>query len=487
MGKLMSAKGGSPAKGGHGASGGRKIISIFSALAMSLMSFGSLVAMPATALAATQNAVYDSLTGTVYPVGGTTVDAVAVPDDGKFIQMDVGSAIILKFPSPYVAMPDGTHALDLEINTYDALYPASAEISVSLDGSTWTSLGVHSDTANIDLNLEATGPVKYVKVDQGNNYIDPAYPTLGFDLDAVVALNSVDENQIPTTGTLTIVKNTVGGDGTFNFIVAGPTPSTPSILTASNTGTTGPLTVNAGTYSVTEGALPANWTPTSGSCINSSEVLVTDLTNIFIAGGNSVTCSFTNTKTTPQTGSISGMKFNDKNGNGQKDSGEPGLPNWTISLFNGSATTTTTTDINGNYAFSNLPAGNYTVSEVQQNGWMQTFPAPPGTYSVNLSAGQNVIGENFGNHKINQCRKDDNDNDHHDGNEDDHNGLGPSGFTLNNGINGGQNQNPCNDDHHDNGHHYGNDKGDNHQDNGNGPQGNNNNNNDNKGKKHGNH
>jgi len=150
----------------------------------------ALVVPAAPVAAATQNAVYDSHGGNIYPTGGTITEAVAAPDDGKFVQMDVESWIIMKFPGNWAAVPDGTSAADLQIDIYDALYSADAEIFVSLDGSTWTSMGVHADTANIDLDLNGTGPVKYVKVDQGNHNIDPTYPTLGFDLDAVVALNA---------------------------------------------------------------------------------------------------------------------------------------------------------------------------------------------------------------------------------------------------------------------------------------------------------
>jgi hypothetical protein len=131
--------------------------------------------------------------GNFYPTGGTVAEAVATPYDGKFVQLGVESWVVLKFPDGYVAAPDGTPAPDLLIDIYDAIYDAYAEIYVSLDGSTWTSLGVHVDTANIDLDLEGTGPVKYVMVDQADNYIDPAYPDLGFDLDGVDALNSAPD------------------------------------------------------------------------------------------------------------------------------------------------------------------------------------------------------------------------------------------------------------------------------------------------------
>ena len=81
-----------------------------------------------------------------------------------------------------------------------------------------------------------------------------------------------------------------------------------------------------------------------------------------------------------QTGSISGMKWNDLNGDGVKELGEPGLEGWTIYLDENSNGTldptepSEITDANGDYTFSDLPAGTYVVAEVQQPGWEQTFP-----------------------------------------------------------------------------------------------------------------
>lgn len=165
------------------------------------------LALVSSALAATpQNAELLSSTGTIHLSSGSSIaEAVATPDDGDFVQMGVGSTITLKFPGDYVAVPDGTSATDLRVDIYDALYQADAEVLVSLNGTTWTSLGVKSDTANIDLDLEGTGPVKYVKIDQGSNFIDPAYPDLGFDLDAVVALNAVEDKCPGTTTDTTLL------------------------------------------------------------------------------------------------------------------------------------------------------------------------------------------------------------------------------------------------------------------------------------------
>ena len=78
------------------------------------------------------------------------------------------------------------------------------------------------------------------------------------------------------------------------------------------------------------------------------------------------------------TTTISGKKFDDKNGNHVND-GEPGLDGWVIHLFNASGTVhmTQTTAGGGLYTFAGVPAGTYTICEQLQSGppaWQQTFP-----------------------------------------------------------------------------------------------------------------
>jgi len=115
-------------------------------------------------------------------------------------------------------------------------------------------------------------------------------------------------------------------------------------------------------------------------------------------GGNNLFGLVVYGEQTAATGSISGMKFNDLNGDGTKDAGETGLPGWTIQLYDatGVLLISTVTDANGNYVFGSLPSGDYTVAEVLQAGWTQTYP-PGGTYAINVAAGQNVGDVDFGN------------------------------------------------------------------------------------------
>src|SRR5207237_5736640 len=83
--------------------------------------------------------------------------------------------------------------------------------------------------------------------------------------------------------------------------------------------------------------------------------------------------------------SISGQAFNDVNGNGSKDIGEPGLQGWTVFLDTNNNGTldfgepSTLTDSKGNYIFTGLGLGTYRVREVAPAGWLRTSTNPPDT------------------------------------------------------------------------------------------------------------
>lgn len=97
-------------------------------------------------------------------------------------------------------------------------------------------------------------------------------------------------------------------------------------------------------------------------------------------------------------GKISGTKYNDLNGNGIWDTGEPGLPGWTINILTPSGTTVSvTTGTNGFYQI-NMPAiGTYIITEVQQLLWTQTAPIGGSYTVVKTFIGQMAPNNNFGN------------------------------------------------------------------------------------------
>jgi len=133
-----------------------------------------------------------------------------------------------------------------------------------------------------------------------------------------------------------------GADGAFSFSGVGP-----------------------GTVQIGE-VVQAGWqrtTPAAPYAVKSGLQVVADLGNV-------------------QLSSITGVKFNDLNGNGARDAGDLGVQGWTIFLdsnTNGvleAGERSTLTDALGNYRFENLLPGSYTVAEVQRQGWVQTKPLP---------------------------------------------------------------------------------------------------------------
>jgi len=87
-------------------------------------------------------------------------------------------------------------------------------------------------------------------------------------------------------------------------------------------------------------------------------------------------------------GTITGYKYEDMNGDGILDIGDPPIKNWTIYLT-GPVSATTTTGPDGKFEFKNLPAGTYKVTEEMKAGWGSTNGTT--SYTRYLSPGQNLV------------------------------------------------------------------------------------------------
>ena len=93
-------------------------------------------------------------------------------------------------------------------------------------------------------------------------------------------------------------------------------------------------------------------------------------------------------------------KFKDQNGNGTHDPNEPSLAGWPIVVTDVSGNPVPgspfITGANGTICFLVPAPATYTISEVLQPGWIQTFPPSPGTHTVSVSPDQSV-NLSFGN------------------------------------------------------------------------------------------
>lgn len=139
-----------------------------------------------------------------------------------------------------------------------------------------------------------------------------------------------------------------------------------------------------GTYTVTE-TPQAGWTPTTTGGLTQT---------VTVVAGQTTTAIFGNL----QGQRICVVKFNDLNGDGKQDSGEPLLPNWVFTVIDTASNTVVGTLVSGtNRNCIDAKPGTYTVTETLQVGWLPTTVGGV-TQTVTVAAGQtiNVI---FGNHR----------------------------------------------------------------------------------------
>ncbi len=165
-------------------------------------------------------------------------------------------------------------------------------------------------------------------------------------------------------GKITIVKNTVGANGTFGYTATGlpaPNSSTFSLTTTNNTASTSFTNLFNGTYTFDETSLPTGWTFTSLACTNAANKPVSSFSysgtkaTVNLVGQGDVTCTYTNTAqatlniakvTDPATDTTTSFSFTGPN----SDSG---------STTNGGTPVTR----------ANLSPGTYTWSETAKSGW----------------------------------------------------------------------------------------------------------------------
>ncbi len=101
---------------------------------------------------------------------------------------------------------------------------------------------------------------------------------------------------------------------------------------------------------------------------------------------------------TPPSGTVYAAKYNDFNGNGTMDEGEPYMEGWDFFLDendNGEldeGERVASTDTSGMATFENVPLGTYNLIEFMRDGWVITEPHGFSGYSVELTqSGQGFL------------------------------------------------------------------------------------------------
>jgi uncharacterized repeat protein (TIGR01451 family) len=289
-------------------------------------------------------------------------------------------------------------------------------VPTSLTGVTWTSVGSAGVTGN-DVSgsgnihdtvtlIPAGGTVTYTL----KGTIDPAATgtlsntaiVIGAD-DANSANNSAtDDDTLTPSADLSITKRdgvsaVVPGTGTTYTIIvtnAGPSAATnvlvqdlvPASLTGvtwtsvGSTGVTGNDLSGSGNINDIVTLIPAGGTVTytlkgtidpaaTGTLSNTATVTGANDPN---AANNSAT---DNDNLTNAFSSLSGSVYVDRNNNGIRDAGEIGIPGVTIRLTGVDASgaavnATVVTDASGNYRFTRMLPGTYTLTELQPGGFV---------------------------------------------------------------------------------------------------------------------
>jgi|GEM_PF-7104518 len=179
---------------------------------------------------------------------------------------------------------------------------------------------------------------------------------------ATVTCTFVNTKQL---GTIVINKAAVGGDDTFNYTASGTgLPATFQITTSGGSGSQTFANLAGGSYTVTEQTPPTGWDFTSLVCTDpdGGTTVVGQTANIDLDPGETVTCTYTNTKR--------GTIVINKAAVGGDDtfnyttSGTGGLPgSFSITTASGS----------GSQTFTNIIPGSHTVTEgTPPTGWSFT-------------------------------------------------------------------------------------------------------------------
>ncbi|HVX11311.1 MAG TPA: TIGR03118 family protein [Pirellulales bacterium] len=250
-------------------------------------------------------------------------------------------------------------------------------------------------------NFTVTGKHAYAEVGNYSVSVQVSETAINDVVSATSTANVADGNTLTATGdtvAATAGKTFTGTLATFTDVntLAASSDFTATVKWGDGTTGTGTITGSNGTFTISGSHAYAQ----SGS--DTFSVVITEKSpgtvTTTATGLASVT---TASSTATNTASISGEVFNDVNLNGTLDSGEPGLAGRIVFLNidgSGKADGTnpqTTTDANGDFSFTNLAAGTYSVMEVVGGDTGVSLTTSP--QSITLTNGQAATGINLGN------------------------------------------------------------------------------------------
>ncbi len=250
-------------------------------------------------------------------------------------------------------------------------------VTVSLDGTSTATTGQYG---GYSLSTEVTGVHTVEETDLSGYFsTTPNQVQLNVSLGGSYV---VDFGDAQTSAGFASINGTVYEDANGNGHQDAGEPGIPSV-TVSLDGTSTATTGQYGGYSL------------STEVTGVHTVEETDLSGYFsttpnqvqlnVSLGGSYVVDFGDAQTSAGFASINGTVYEDANGNGQQDAGEPGISGVTVSL---DGVSTTSTGFNGYYQFITPVAGVHTVVETDLSGY---FSTTPNQVQLNVSLGGSYV------------------------------------------------------------------------------------------------
>jgi hypothetical protein len=128
-----------------------------------------------------------------------------------------------------------------------------------------------------------------------------------------------------------------------------------------------------------------------------------DLVRVNVNNDQTTPVRFLNTQVAP-VGKVTGLVWNDVNGNGIREADDTGIPGWTVfadlntNRVLDAGEPSAITDANGIYTISNLAPGGYRIREITPAGWDTTLGFD-GQSNVDITAGGTAVAD-FGNFNV---------------------------------------------------------------------------------------
>ncbi|MFM7437007.1 MAG: Calx-beta domain-containing protein, partial [Snowella sp.] len=302
---------------------------------------------------------------------------------------DISQPILTQFLNVPTSTPNPVSSIDvqfseqIDLNTFD-----KSDLTLTRDGVTLTL----PDTIIVTYLADTTYRIN------GLEGLTNTPGTYSFQVDATsIQDNSGNSGDAPKTTNFTITAPaspgitltqtggntsvTEGGNTDTYSLVLKTQPTSDVIITLA---TNNQIILNQTTFTFTT----ANWNILQTVIVTAVDDTVTEgnhtaIINHTVSSSdtnyNGLTIPAVNVGIQDNDAELKGTIWNDIDGNAINNS-EPKLSGWTVYLDSNNnnqldtGETSTQTDTNGNYNFTNLRPGTYNVAQIIQTGWQQTYP-----------------------------------------------------------------------------------------------------------------